>query len=121
MLRQKSGLAILALALGSPLSHAAAAKSHAVALGAIRKVPYSINGDPAGARKDETDLRVRPLVVDGKVKEWTEAHDITDRSFVVRRAIRLKDALPTDAGGHSGAACWDLAARPLAAHRPRQR
>jgi hypothetical protein len=106
MLRQKSGLAILALALGSPLSHAAAAKSHAVALGAIRKVPYSINGDPAGARKDETDLRVRPLVVDGKVKEWTEAHDITDRSFVVRRAIRLKDALPTDAGGHSGAARW---------------
>jgi hypothetical protein len=81
-------------------------QSHAVALGAIRKVPYSINGDPAGARKDETDLRVRPLVVDGKVKEWTEAHDITDRSFVVRRAIRLKDALPTDAGGHSGAARW---------------
>jgi hypothetical protein len=56
MLRQKSGLAILALALGSPLSHAAAAKSHAVALGAIRKVPYSINGDPAGARKEETDF-----------------------------------------------------------------
>jgi len=108
MLRPKSGLAILVLALGSTLSHAAGAKPHAVALGAARKVPYSINGDPAGARKDETDLRVRPLVVDGKVKEWTtgDAHDITDRSFVVRRAIRLNDALPTDAGGHAGAARW---------------
>jgi|HubBroStandDraft_6_1064221.scaffolds.fasta_scaffold299524_2 hypothetical protein len=108
MLRQKSGLAILALALGSTLTHAAGAKPHIVALGAVRKVPYSINGDPAAARKDETDLRVRPLVVDGKVKEWTtgDAHDITDRSFVVRRAIRLNDALPTDAGGHTGAARW---------------
>src|SRR5277367_25977 len=108
MLRKKSGLAILALALGSTLAHTAVAKSHAVALGAVRKVPYSITGDPAGARADETDLRIRPLVVDGKVKEWTtgDAHDITDRSFVVRRAIRLNDALPTDAGGHTGAARW---------------
>ncbi len=96
----------LAIALSATLSHAAA-KSHAVNLGGIRKVPYSINGDPAGARKDEADLRVRPLVVDGKVKEWTtgDAHDITDRSFVVRRAIRLNDALPTDAD-HARAEHW---------------
>ncbi len=107
MLRKKSGLAILALALASTLAHAAA-KSHAVTLGAVRKVPYSITGDPAGARKDETELRIRPLVVDGKVKEWTtgDSHDVTDRSFVVRRAIRLNDALPTDAGGHTGAGRW---------------
>ena len=65
-----------------------------------RREPYSIESDPAGARKDETELRVRPLTVDGKVKEWTtgEAHDVTDRSFVVRRAVRLNDALPTDHG-----------------------
>jgi hypothetical protein len=106
MLRSLSALGILAL--GATLALAAGAKPHAVALGAARKVPYSINGDPAGARKDETELRVRPLVVDGKVKEWTtgDAHDITDRSFVVRRAIRLNDALPTDAGGHAGAGRW---------------
>ncbi|MBV8629783.1 MAG: hypothetical protein JOZ83_02585 [Silvibacterium sp.] len=98
----------LALALSASLAHAAGAKPHVVALGGVRKVPYSLVGDPAGARKDETELRVRPLVVDGKVKEWTtgDAHDITDRSFVVRRAIRLNDALPSDAGGIPGAAHW---------------
>ena len=78
--------------------HAAPAKPHVVALGVARKVPYSIAGDPAGARADESELRVRPLIVDGKVKEWTtgEAHDVTDRSFAVRRALRLNDVLPTD-------------------------
>ena len=37
-------------------------------------------------------------MVDGSVKEWTtgEAHDITDRSFVVRRVMRLNDDLPSD-------------------------
>jgi hypothetical protein len=34
--------------------------------------------------------------MDGVVKEWTtgEAHDVTDRSFVVRRAVRSNDELP---------------------------
>jgi hypothetical protein len=106
MIRLSLGLGILVLT--APLAFAAGAKPHVVSLGAVRKVPYSITGDPAGARADETELRVRPLVVDGKVKEWTtgDAHDITDRSFVVRRAIRLNDALPADAGGHAGAARW---------------
>jgi hypothetical protein len=82
-----------------PLSAPAAKiKYHSVALGAVRTVPYSIEGDPAGALPNETKLRVRPLVVDGKVKEWTtgEVHDVTDRSFTVRRAVRINDALPTD-------------------------
>jgi hypothetical protein len=75
-----------------------APKPHVVALGAVRREPYSAASDPAGAKKDETELKVRPLVVDGKVKEWTtgEAHDVTERSFAVRRAMRLNDALPTD-------------------------
>jgi hypothetical protein len=69
---------------------------HSVALGATRKVPYSKIGDPAGAAPGEDSLKIRPLVVDGAVKEWTtgESHDVTDRSFVVRRAIRLNDELP---------------------------
>ena len=75
-----------------------AVKAHTVALGAPRREPYSMTSDPAGARKDETELKVRPLVVDGKVRDWTtgEAHDVTERSFAVRRALRLNDALPTD-------------------------
>lgn len=53
--------------------------------------------DPA-AKKDETELKVRPLLVDAKVKEWTtgDTHDVTDRSFAVRRAVRLNDSLPGD-------------------------
>ena len=97
MTSPQSSLA-LALALLLPAASPAAAKPHAVALGAVRHEPYSIEGDPAGARKDEKDVSVRPLVVDGKVKEWTtgEAHDVTERSFAVRRAVRLNDSLPTD-------------------------
>ncbi|HVW77810.1 MAG TPA: hypothetical protein VHB45_09360 [Alloacidobacterium sp.] len=92
----------IALLLTLPCTGHAAAKAHSVALGAAKKVPYSIAGDPAGASADEKDLRVRPLVVDAKIKEWTtgEVHDVTDRSFAVRRAIRLNDALPTDKTEH---------------------
>lgn len=92
----------LALATSSPGLLFAAAKPHVVALGAVRKVPYSIAGDPAGAASDEKELRVRPLVIDTKVKEWTtgEVHDVTDRSFAVRRAVRLNDALPSDKTEH---------------------
>jgi hypothetical protein len=92
----------LVIALSSPGLLFAAAKAHVVALGAAKKVPYSIAGDPAGAAPDEKELRVRPLVIDARVKEWTtgESHDVTDRSFAVRRAIRLNDALPTEKSEH---------------------
>lgn len=88
-----------ALALGAAPTVHAAAKTHTVGLGAVRHEPYSAEGDPAGARKDETTLSVRPLVVDGKVKEWTtgESHAVTERSFAVRRAMRLNDSLPSEA------------------------
>jgi hypothetical protein len=83
-----------------PLS--AVTKPHIVFLGSGKNVPYSVAGDPAGAVAEEKQLRVRPLLVDGKVKEWTngESHAITDRSFVVRRALRLNDALPGDKVEH---------------------
>jgi hypothetical protein len=73
-------------------------KVHTVVLGAVRKVPYSKTGDPAGASAGEDALKIRALLVDGVMKEWStgDAHDVTDRSFVVRRAIRLNDALPGD-------------------------
>jgi hypothetical protein len=87
-----------------PLSlHAGArAKPHTVGIGAGKRVPYSLTSDPAGAAPEEKTLHVRPLIVDDKVKEWTtgEVHDITDRSFVVRRALRLNDALPGDKAEH---------------------
>jgi hypothetical protein len=85
--------AILAL---SPVCFGAPRKGHTVILGAAKKVPYSKSGDPAGAQDGEDSLRIRPLVVDAQVKEWTtgEAHDVTDRTFLIRRALRLNDVLP---------------------------
>jgi hypothetical protein len=84
-------------AVGSGVE-AAPPKPHTVVLGAARKVPYSKTGDPAGAATGEDSLKIRALLVDGALKEWTtgDAHDVTDRSFVVRRVIRLNDALPGD-------------------------
>jgi hypothetical protein len=90
---------ILLVAAGSAAAiHASPRKVHVVALGGARRVPYSRTGDPAGAAPGEDCLKIRPLVVDGNVKEWTtgESHDVTDRSFVVRRAMRLNDDLPSD-------------------------
>ena len=88
------------LALAAPQTCWCAAKVHTVALGSVRHEPYSVAGDPAGAQKEEKFLNVRPLVVDGKVKEWLtgEVHDVTERSFAVRRALRLNDSLPGDHG-----------------------
>jgi hypothetical protein len=98
------GTVLLALWLwlvaASPVS--AATKVHTVFIGSGKSVPYSITGDPAGALPSEKQLRVRPLLVDGKVKEWTsgESHAITDRSFVIRRVLRLNDSLPSDKTEH---------------------
>jgi hypothetical protein len=81
-------------------------KPHVVVLGAVRSVPYSKAGDPAGAAPEETSLKTRALLVDGRVSEWTtgDAHDVTDRSFVVRRALRINDSLPSDKPGEKAAA-----------------
>ena len=101
---RNSGLALWAfvVVLGSLGLHGAPRKPHVVVLGAQKRVPCSKAGDPAGASAGEDALKIRPLLVDGAVKEWTtgDAHDVTDRSFVVRRALRLNDALPGDRLGH---------------------
>ena len=79
------------------ISAVAAPKSHSVTLGAARKVPYTPPEATAESRASEaTTLRVRPLLVDGVQREWTlgDLHDVTDRSFTIRRALRLNDALP---------------------------
>ena len=89
------------LPLSQPIALAAPAKAHVVALGAVRKVPYTPpqTAPATGKPSDQITLKVRPLTVDGHQKEWTtgDAHDVTDRSFTIRRALRLNDALPGDA------------------------
>ncbi len=87
---------LIALALPSAL---AAPKVHTVTLGPSRRVPYVPTDATPETKSDEAStLRVRALDVDDRQKEWTtgEIHDVTDRTFTVRRALRLNDALPTD-------------------------
>ncbi len=90
-------LPFVAALLATP-AFAAPRKSHIVVLGAAKNVPYSRAGDPAGAAPGEDTLKVRALLIDGLLKEWTtgDPHDVTDRSFVVRRAVRLNNSLPGD-------------------------
>ena len=97
-------LTTLAALLGAQSMQAAPRKPHVVVLGAAKRVSYSKAGDPAGAAAGEDGLKIRALLVDGALKEWTtgEAHDVTDRSFVVRRAIKLNDALPGDSSTKVG-------------------
>ncbi len=97
-----AALALAAMLAIAPEVQAAARKTHSVHLGVAKSVPYSKAGDPAGAAAEENELKIRPLVVDAQVKEWTtgDAHDVTDRSFVVRRVLRLNDSLPGDKQGH---------------------
>jgi len=84
------------LLLALPALGAAPRKPHVVILGASKKVAYSKAGDPAGAAAGEDSLKIRALILDGVVKEWTtgDSHDVTDRSFVVRRVLHLNDTLP---------------------------
>jgi hypothetical protein len=92
-------LFVLACAPVSTLLRAAPPKTHTVNLGPSRKVPYTPpEATPDNKTEDSTTLRVRALVVDGLQKEWTvgEVHDVTDRSFVIRRAVRLNDSLPAE-------------------------
>jgi hypothetical protein len=82
---------------------AAVPKVHTVTLGPFRKVPYTQPDATPDTKADETStLKIRPLFVDDRQKEWTtgELHDITDRTFTVRRALRLNDALPGTAEPH---------------------
>jgi len=54
------------------------------------------------------DLKVRPLFVDTRLKEYTTGtpHELTDRLFVVRRTFRVNDALPTEANASAKAPRW---------------
>jgi hypothetical protein len=69
-------LLVLLLATSAAL---AAAKVHVVFLGAGKLVPYSVQGDPAGALPTEKQLRVRPLLVDDKVPGDKAEHWIWQR------------------------------------------
>ena len=75
---------------------AAAPKVHVIALGKWTTVQWY---PETGSEKEKAlTLKIRPLVVDGRVKEYVtgSSHDVTDRVFVVRRVFRVNDGLPED-------------------------
>src|SRR3984957_1319808 len=76
---------------------AAVPKVHTVTLGSVRRVPYTQPDATPDTKVDETStMKIRPLFVDDRQKEWTtgEVHDVTDRTFTVRRALRINNSLP---------------------------
>jgi hypothetical protein len=71
----------------------AASKPHVIGFGKWISVKWP---DTSGQKL--MDLKVRPLLVDARLKEYTTGgmHDLTERLFVVRRAFRVNDALPSE-------------------------
>ena len=90
------------LLLASVSASGAPPKVHTVALGAVRRVPFVAADVAAEDKADEAGtLRIRSLIVDGKVLEWTtgDVHDVTERSFVTRRVLHVNDTLPGEKAG----------------------
>jgi hypothetical protein len=77
---------------------AALPKTHVITFGKWMTVQW-----PDASGKKFLDLKVRPLFVDARLKEYTTGapHDVTERLFAVRRVFRLNDALPQE-----GAVRW---------------
>src|SRR5208283_5654784 len=76
------------------ISAHAASKPHVMSLG--KPMPVKLLLGPSEGKS--ATITVRPLYLDTKLKEYTTgpAHDITDRVFVIRRAYRVNDSLPTE-------------------------
>jgi hypothetical protein len=75
---------------------AAAPRQRVVSFGKWMPVKLFLGPD----ENKSLDIRIRSLFVDGRLREFTtgDPHDITERVFVVRRAYRLNDWLPSDQG-----------------------
>jgi hypothetical protein len=90
-------LTLLLLMLPGFATMQAAPRAHTVSLGAAASVKLFLG--PADGKSVE--IRVRPLYVDGRLKEFTtgELHDITEQIFAIQRAYRVNDSLPEDPRG----------------------
>jgi hypothetical protein len=73
----------------------AASKPHVVAFGKWTSIKWQADDDG-----NSLDVKVRPLIVDGKIKEFTlgPTHDVTEHLFVVQRMFRVNDSLPQESG-----------------------
>ncbi len=94
--------ACLGIAQGKPEAKPAKPpRTHSVTLGPMKRVPFVAADVSKEEKEDEAGtLRVRPLFVDTRQKDWTtgEMHEITERSFVVQRVMHVNDTLPDERG-----------------------
>jgi hypothetical protein len=90
---------LLSLVLPTVLSSigvAAAPKVHVMTFGKWMSIQWF-----AGDEENKPlMLKVRPILVDGRLKEYVmgSPHEVTDRLFVVRRVFRVNDSLADDPG-----------------------
>jgi hypothetical protein len=87
-------IALFVVVLGIAAGDSAAVpKTHVITFGKWMPVKW-----PDATGKKLLDLKVRPLYVDTRLKEYTTGttHELTDRLFAVRRAFRVNDALPAE-------------------------
>jgi hypothetical protein len=82
---------------------AAVAKPHVITFGKWISAKW-----PNATGQKLIDLKVRPLFVDTRLKEYTigNPHELTDRLFVVRRTFRVNDALPSENADVKTNASW---------------
>jgi hypothetical protein len=79
-----------------------AVKPHTITFGKWTSVQWfaESNADNKEENAKPIALKVRPLLIDARVKEFTlgPPHDVTDRLFVIRRAFCVNDSLPEESG-----------------------
>ncbi len=86
---------LLLLGLASPAAIAASKpNAHAISFGKTMVVRLFLGPD----EQHTEPMKVRALMVGAKLKEFVtgDLHEVTDRLFVVQRAYRLNNNLPTD-------------------------
>ncbi len=88
------GRLLLLIGLTLWVTTPAASGGHVIGFGPAYEVQWFVGAGEQAAIK----IRVRSLMVDGRVKEFTTgpSRDITDRAFVVRKVYRVNDRLPSD-------------------------
>jgi hypothetical protein len=89
----RSGLVCSLLAISAA---GAVAKVHLITFGKWTAAQWFTG---AAVEDKPTNIKIRALIVDGRVKEYTlgAPHEVTDRLFVVRRVFRVNDSLPEEA------------------------
>jgi hypothetical protein len=80
-------------------SAAGVVKVHVISFGKWMTVEWLAG---TGADEKPKTIKIRALVVDERVKEYTlgPPHEVTDHLFIVRRAFRMNDSLPEDSAPH---------------------